>query len=511
MARRQSINDESFNNELVKIIRDMNNTKFANDGFVNKTLQQGFGTTDPTTDSYFQSQRYMTWNLRTINEVERENALLRKVLSFRASKPLRKGIDLNSEGIVAERIKKIKKELKKYNKELYSLIYQGECYGGSASLICIKGQMNKSELIKPLNYDTIQPGYFLGLKNLERWFQIRPDMSKLIDRIGERNGIDNPNLIGQPLYFKVRLTENSEELTVHRSRLLIYNTGHLPMLENRFEQFWGASTLERLWQPLNEYYLAIKYALGSMLFNNQRVIKIDAFTDIASATEKAKQQVKNKLSLIKEGMNYANILFLSSEDEVEYHSTSLADVDDLVTKQAVHFASSACVPYSWLFNDTQYDNSTTEDAYDSIKEIQENYIREYYTKLIKLIYKNSFGGNVPEFDFEFKPIKENDDKTIAEIISKVSQQLIELFKESVIDKETLIKALSEITNNITDIYNNFSPEFIKTNGKTLKIDDQIELARALNKGKDGENAVAKETIQGGMNEKKPTPRPKVVE
>lgn len=510
MARNKTI-DKDFHKDIVNIIRGINTTNFANDGFVNNVLQQGIGTSDPTTQSRFESQRYLTWNLRNINEVERENALLRKVLSFRASKPLRKGIDLNSEIITSEEIKKIKKQLKKYNKELYSLIYQGECYGGSASLICIKEQMTESELIKPLNIDKVNKNDFLGLKNLERWHEIYPVMDKLIDRIGKKNGIENPNLIGQPLYFKVRLTPNSKELTVHRSRLLIYNTGHLPVIENRMEQFWGASSLERLWQPLNEYYLAIKYALASMLFNNQRVIKIDAFTDIASATEKAKEQIKYKMSLIKEGMNYANILFLSSEDEVEYHSTSLADVDDLITKQAIHFASSACVPYSWLFNDNQFDQETNENAFDSIKEIQENYVRDYYTILIKLIYKSLYGKEVPEFDFEFKPIKENDDKTIAEIISKVSQQLIELFKESVIDKETLIKALSEITNNISDIYNNFKPEFIEANGKTLKIDDQIELARALNKGKDGENAVAKETIQGGMNEKKPTPRPKVVE
>ena len=512
MARAKDTKDiEQFHSEILNIIKGDTFRKFANDGFVNPTLNQGYGTTDPTMATDYETNRGLTWNMFRINQVERDNPLLRKILSFRASKPLRKGIDLNSKELDAEQIKYVKKELKKYNKELHSLIYQGEAYGGSASLICIKGQMSASELIKPLNYDRVQPGYFLGLKNLERWYSVVPDMTRLIDRIGERNGIENPNLIGQPLYFKVRLTPDSQELLVHRSRLLIYNTGELPMLEKRIEQFWGVSSLERLWQPLNEYYLAVKYALGAMLFNNQRVVKIDAFTDMATATNKAKEQIKFKLELMKEGMNYSNILFLSSEDEVEHHSYSLADVDDLVTKQAVHLASCACVPYSWLFNDNQFEQETNENAFDSIKEIQENYVRDYYNVLIKLIFKSKYGGALPEFDFEFKPIKENDDKTIAEIISKVSEQLINLFKESVIDKETLIKALSEITNNISDIYNNFTPEFVKKYGDKLKIDDQIELAKALNQGKDNENAIAKETIQGGMNEKKPTPRPKIVE
>lgn len=496
------------NSSMDKNIKEIISVLKGQDGFTNTVLNQGLGTDDPTNASEYISQRYRTWDLRTINSAERENALLRKVLSFRANKPLKKGIDLNSVEMDAEQIKVIKKWLKIYNKELRSLIYQGECYGGSASLICIKGQMTETELIKPLNYDKIEKNSFLGLKNLERWFEIKPEMDKLIDRIGKNNGIENPNLIGEPLYFKVRLTPNSKELTVHRSRLLIYNTGQLPVIEKRLEQYWGVSTVERLWDSLNNYYLAIKYGLEAMLFNNQRVVKIDAFTDMAKGTEKAKEQIKFKLSLIKAGLNYSNILFLSNEDELEYHSATLTDIDELIKKQAINFASSACVPYTYLFDDNLGVSEIDENSYDSIKEIQENYIRDYYTSLIKLIWKSKIGGEIPEFDFEFKPIKENDDKTTAEIIAKVSEQLINLFRESVIDKETLIKALSEITNNIGDVYNNFNKEFISKYGDKLKIDDQIELARALNKGAD---APAKEQNGGLNNEAKETPRPKIVE
>lgn len=481
---------------------------YAVDSFSNVTLNHGVGTSDPTNATQFVSDRFKTWDVYSINSIVRENSIIRKILSFKSTKPLRKGIDLNSKEISSEDISKIKNSLRMLNKELSQLIFQGESYGGSAALICIRGQMDQDELIKPLNINKVQPDSFLGLKVLERWFQVVPDMENLIDRIGKRNGIENPNLIGEPLYFKIRLTPNSEELTVHRSRLLIYNTGFLPNIEKRIEQFWGSSIVERIWEALSDYYTAKKYGLNSMLFNNQLVILIDAFTDIAAGTEKAKEQIKYKLSLIKEGRNYSNILFLSKDDEVQHFSNSLSETDKLITKQAIHLACEAGVPYSWLFDDSTYDYMTNENSFDSIKDIQDLFVRDWYNVLIPIIYKNLFGGKIPQYEFTFKPIKENDDKTIAEIISKVSQQLLDLYKESAIDKETLIKSLGEITNNISDVYNNFQEDFIKTNGKTLKIDDQVELARALNKGKDT-NVVAEETINGENNEKKPTPRVKI--
>lgn len=482
------------------------------DGFTNPALNQGILGNDLTNSSLYQPTP-KTWNVGQIMQVEREEPIFRKILNYKSSMALN-GIDINSKDMTSEQIRIIKKELKKLYKPLYNLVYQGEAFGGGACLICIKGQMSEKELMKPLKLDFIQPDYFLGLKTLERWYGCNPT-GDLIETIGD-NGIDNPELLGEPLYFKVRLGgKTSKMMKVHRTRLLTYNTGSLPEIQKRIEQYWGVSLLERIWEPLNRYKTAINAVINMFLISSQRVLQTEVDTEFASMTERAYEAMKVKLTMMANSLNYSNVLFLGSDDKFTYESVQMSNVSEVLKSIRLDLCSSAEVPMSYMFDDGVNDTQTTENAHACVKTIQKLFMSEYYNLLIPIIFKSKFGGQVPDFEISFNKLREISDKETSDVVSKMVSAIVEVYKANGMDKETFILSLSEIMQNNNDIFNNYKEEFISKYGKLTYNEEQIELAKALNQGKNQEenkdNEIAKEQFGARNNQKKPTPKVKITE
>ena len=500
--------------EQIKELNKLRNNLFGMvyDSFTNTVLNQGLYTNDPKNSSRYNSNHRLTWNISNIMQVEREEPIFRKILNYKASMALTK-IDINSKEMSSEEIKYIKKQIDKIYKPLYDMIYQGEAFGGGACLICIKNQMSEKELMKPLDINTVQADYFLGLKTLERWFSCTPT-GDLIESIGD-NGIDDPNLLGEPLYFKVRLGgKNTKQIKVHRSRLLIYTTGSLPEIQKRIEQYWGVSALERVWEPLNRYKVAINAVINMFLISSQRVLQTDIDTEYASMTERAYEAMKTKLQIMAQSLNYSNVLFLGSDDKFTYESVQMSNVNEVLKSIRLDLCSCAEVPMSYMFDDGVNDTQTTENAHACVKTIQKLYMSNYYNILIPLIYKSKYGGQVPEFDITFNKLREISDKDTADVVEKMVRAIVEVYKVNGMDKETFIRSLSEIMQNNNDVFNNYKEEFIKKYGGLTYVDDQVELAKALNQGNDQYNPgkeKVKEINGPSNNDKKPTPRVKINE
>lgn len=502
MATQEQINEiKNLRNRVINMVYD---------SFSNTQLSQGFGTSDFKNASHYIPNNRLTWNVSNIMQIEREEPIFRKILNYKATMSLTK-IDINSKDMSAEEIKIIKKEINKLYKPLYEMIYQGEAFGGSASLICLKGQMSERELMKPLKIDNVQPDDFLGLKTLERWFGCNPS-GELIETIGD-NGINDPDLLGQPLYFKVRLGgKMTKTVKVHRTRLLIYNTGVLPEIQKRIEQYWGVSSLERIWEPLNRYKVAINAIINMFLISSQRVLKTDVDTEYASMTERAYEAMKTKLTMMANSLNYSNVLFLGADDNFTYESVQMSSVNDVLKSIRQDLCSCAEVPMSYMFDDGVNDTQTTENAHACVKSIQKLYMTQYYNLLIPIIYKSKFGGKVPDFDITFNKLREISDKETADVFEKMVNAIVQVYKHNGMNKESFIKALSEIMQNNYDIFANYDDKFVKTYGKLTYNEEQIELAKALNQGvnndkqNDEGKEIAKENMGGINNDKKPTPR-----
>jgi uncharacterized protein len=488
------------------------NTIFGNkyivDTYQNMALNMGYGTRSPLESTQYQANNNLTWDMMRIQQMERDQPILRRIVKFKSSAML-KGIDISSLEMTNEEIKEVQQGLQKVYRSMYDFIYQGWFYGGSAGLLVFKGDFDNEEtLLKPLRANEIKKDTFMGIKPLERWFGITPT-GILLDELSDRSGIYDPRLLGEPLYFDIRFGgKRSKKYRVHRSRLLLFNTGYLPFIQKQIEQYWGVSLVELLYEPLNRYNTAINAVINMFIIANTRVMKIDEVTDSGIMTDRAVESLKNKFKLMSAGLNFSNILFIGSDDEFKYESVNLTNISETLKSIRLDLCSSAEVPISQVFDEGNIDVQNTENSYKAINETRDVYMYEYYETLINIIYRNLYGKDTPSFSITFNKIRDISEKDVADIINKTTMSLLEVYKSGAMNTETFIRSLTEITDNISDVYNNFTQDFIKSNGERTYTDRQIEVARALNKGAD---SVGREKLGGEEQEKKPTPRVKVEE
>lgn len=476
----------------------------AKDSYSNGKLSLGYGTSDPLNSTTYTNSSNITYNFNLINAIEREQPIMRKVVDYKTG-ALLKGVDIISLNIDAERIKILENALEDLYPSMYRTYYQSLFYGGGAGLLLFEND-NEMTLTTPLNFKKIKKGSFRGIKPLERWLTITPDTTELIDMFDEDVRAED---LGKPKYYYVSLSGNTEKrYKVHYSRLLLFNTGVISYVDTRMQQFWGISEVERLWDALNRYNTAINAVINMFLISAMRIVKTDCSAETSQLADMALNNIKQKAKIMAESLTFSNILWLDKEDEFEYASVNLSNVAEVLNAIREDFVASAEVDFGVIFPDGYNSSQQTENSHDFVKNFQKLFVREHYIKLIKILFRDKFGEQCPEFTLEFKKIRENSDKDMADIISKTTTSIIEVFKAGGMDVHTFVRALSEVKNNPGDVFNNFDEHFIEEYGNRTYNDNQIELARALNKGADSS---VREKQGGENNEKKPTPRVKVGE
>ena len=475
------------------------------DSFQNNALNVGYGTGSQVNSSRYVPNNQLTWDVNRIMQMERDQPLLRKCVEYTASGMLG-SFDINSPYIENDKIRALQEGITALRQPLHDFIYQSRFYGGGACLLVFKGDLvdgNEEELLKPLDISKIKKGDFLGLKPLERWFGVTPT-GVLVDSLGSDSGITDPFLLGEPLYFDVSFGgKNSKKWRVHRTRLLIYNTGRLPYIQKQIEQYWGVSIVEHLYEPLTRYNVAINAVINMFIISSLRVVYMDALSITDELTDRAIDSIKNKFKLMNAGLNFGNMLFLSNEDKVELQTNDLNGVADILKQIKIDFCACANIAPNFLFSDGLQNVEIAESAHKDIKDNQNYFMAKWYKTLIPVLYRSLYGEDCPEFSIYFHTVKENTSKENADIIEKVSSSLLEVYKSGVMDDETFIRSLNEIVSNTSDVFNNFNEDFIKSGKGKTYTDKQIEVARALNKGGD---SVLREKQGGEHQEKKPTPR-----
>jgi uncharacterized protein len=444
----------------------------------------------------YMQARGRSWDIFSIDAITRSDPFVRKMLEYRASEPLKNGIDLYSDGIPSNEIAEVLYELKKLSYPLHDIIYQGTSYGGSAGLIILKGQNNKTAYKKPLDLETITKEDFLGIKPLDRWFGVVPT-GKLV-KDPEIVG-NNPKYLGEPEYFYVYFSGvDGERYEVHRSRLLLFNSGHLPFIEKRVEQFWGNSLIEVIWDVLQRYNNTVNAITEWLQIGATRVLKIDQFGDTEMANRQFRQKMVNKLKTISQTLSTKRFLILSKDDEFEYKAGSLAGAFELWNNAQLELSSAGGTPRHVVFGDDNlvHQPVTAKDV-TLVRATQEWFLRESYDILIPVIYRHLYGKTLnAKYSFDFKPLHAPTEVEVASVIEKISKAINEFYQSGMIDKRSANMMLKDIAKNPTDVFNNLSEEWLSSLDGELQtyFSDQIALAKAQQK----ENVVYSEQISGGM-------------
>ena len=180
--------------ERIKVDQHVNKANESNsfyDAVSNPIQNIGSGTRDLTYNGLgVSSRRNLSWQITKQDSIMRDIPYFDKASSWKATRALTNGIDLNSKTADADELNTVTDGINDLFNSLHSTLKLGDFYGGSGALIYIKGVETKKDWEQPLRIKDIKKGDFLGIKQLTRLYQIMPDLSgELITKIDESEGI----------------------------------------------------------------------------------------------------------------------------------------------------------------------------------------------------------------------------------------------------------------------------------------------------------------------------------
>lgn len=498
------------------------------DAVSNPLQALGSGTYDLTFNGLGLNQRRsLSWQMTKQDTLMRSVPYFDKASSWKATRALANGVDINCREDSTEDLTKVQSDLHSNFPSLHSIIRWGDFLGGAGGLIVIEGVDTEDEYMQPLIIGDIKKGQFLGIKPLSRLYQIQPDLSSgLVVKIGEKYGIYDASEIGEPLYYRVNLSGNTESesqyFKVHRSRILLYRSIDLTWVENRMEMYFGPSLLERSYSDFARYESFIAQINKLAQRSNIPVLNVTGLPQVSLTSERFAEFVTNRIKGVNFSVSSGNLVLLGKpEDETfDYKTATFTELPELLKYFRQNLCGSLSAPAGVLFNDTEQDDETKYLTF--VKEINERVVRKWFRVLIPLSYRNRYGKNLKDFSFNFKSLEMPTEKEKIEKLKLGSEMLSILWNDNVIDAESYIRMLQAMPNNVSDVFNEITDKYTdymgnKDEGQPFnKMYVDIQLATALNhlQGQDGggnnlSNKV--ESAQGGKQKggdpketKKPT-------
>jgi phage-related protein (TIGR01555 family) len=131
---------------------------------------------------------------------------------------------------------------------------------------------------------------------------------------------------------------------------------------------------------------------------------------------------------------------LSAEDAMETHSYSFGGLSEIYEQFMMDMAGAAEIPATKLFGRSpQGMNSTGEmdlrNYYDMIAQLQERMLRPALEKLLPVMAISCWGFVPEDLEIVFEPVMTTSPAERAELVQKLSSDVIEAFKCGLLDRD----------------------------------------------------------------------------
>jgi phage-related protein (TIGR01555 family) len=486
---------------------------------VNNSYQNtGPATYDPTFNGLgLVNKRSISWQLPKLDSIMRDTPQFEKASSWKATRALLNGIDINSRNQKNDDITLVQMDLSNLFNPLHSTIKLGDYYGGAGALIVCDDTEDEEDYMQPLVISKMPKNSFKGLKPLARLYQIQPDLDGgLVTKVGEEYGIYGAEELGQPKYYRVNLSGDTEAkykyFRVHRSRLLLYNSFELSWVEKRIEMYFGPTLLERAYISFANLYSLRSQVVKLVQRSNIPVLNMANLPMISMNGEKFAEKVTARIKGINIGASAGNMIVIGDKEKeaFDYKNADLAHMNEILASLKEDFSADLDAPTKIVFNSKEEED---EKPYlVKVEEIQERIIRTWFRKLIPILYKNRFGKQFKDFTFSFKSLEILSEEEKASKLKTVVDMLDVLFNSNIIDAESYQMMLLASQDNISDIFNAISEtyrEYVKSQSDAgepmTKMKNDIELATALNHAEeqgDGLDSKANKSHSAQMGKEK---------
>lgn len=369
----------------------------------------------------------------------RENWLAKRIIDMPCEDMTRAWYRLSTNLPEAElhRLKRLEAK-HSVKQEIANAIRWARLYGGALALIVIRGEERRLDL--PLDTDVLMPGCFQGLLVLDRAQGIEPSTELVVD-------LDDPDF-GLPMFYTVTLEANEvTRVRIHHSRVLRFIGRELPRMETIAENYWGASELEHIWEELQKRS-ATSANIAQLIFQaNITTLKMGNLGEhLAFGDENMRNTLLETLQNENRLRTSYGLQLMSSDDSLENHSYSFGGLSEIYEAFMMDMAGAAEIPATKLFGRSPQGMNSTGEAdlrnyYDTIAEMQERHLRPALEKLLPVMAISCWGYAPEDMEIIFEPVMTTSPAERAELVQKMSSDVIEAFRAGLLSRE---EALAEL-------------------------------------------------------------------
>lgn len=290
----------------------------------------------------------------------------------------------------------------------------GRLYGGAA-IFLITPDADQSAPMKP-------GSQIVGLTVFNRW-ELQTDQTML------QNDVRLPHF-GEPevFLFSPRSTQGSATRSVdriHRSRLILFPGVMLPRRLYIQNQYWHDSVLNRLKNAIRNWATAHDSSASIIQDFRIPVFKIKNLADKISGGDD--QEIIKRLEIVNLARSIARAVVIDAEGEdFDYKTSSVAGLGELVDKADDRLVAESGIPHTILLGESPSGLGATGRSeegtwYDFVASQQETYLKPRHKQLFYAIVYGS-GAKLPaDYDIEYKPLEQMNEKDQAEVRYKQAQ------------------------------------------------------------------------------------------
>ena len=410
---------------------------FASDGYSNAAAFLGEQSPLLASGTFLRSG--LTSDPELLTVMYRESWLAKRIIDMPSEDMTRAWYRLSSsldeEAVHALRRLEARHSVKQ---EMTNALRWARLYGGSLALMVIRGE--EDCLDRPLDPDLLLPGCFQGLLVLDRAQGIQPSAELVSD-------LDDPDF-GLPERYTMDLDINGgRSVALHHSRVLRFVGRELPRMETVRENFWGASEMEHIQEELLRRSAASANIAQLIFQANVTTLKMADYGDLLGyGTEEQRRSVEYAMGIENRFRTSFGIQLLSRDDSFENHAYSFAGLSEIYEQFMMDMAGAAEIPATRLFGRSPQGMNATGESdlrnyYDMIASLQERQLRPALEKLLPVMAVSCWGYVPEDLEIVFEPVMTSSPAERAELVQKLSSDVIEAFKAGLLTRE---QALAEL-------------------------------------------------------------------
>ena len=238
-----------------------------------------------------------------------------------------------------------------------------------------------------------------------------------------------------------------QQVKIHHSRVLRFVGRELPYMEMVAENYWGASELEHIWDELQKRN-ATSANIAQLVFQaNITTLKMGHLGQhLAMGTEKQRLDALQAMETENRLRTSFGLQIMNADDSLENHSYSFGGLSEIYEAFMMDMAGAAEIPATKLFGRSPQGMNSTGEAdlrnyYDMIAQMQERCLRPALEKLVPIMAISCWAYVPNDLEIVFQPIMTTSPAEKAELVQKLTSDVIEAFKCGLITQE---EALAEL-------------------------------------------------------------------